>query len=163
MPKAIITLATLLVALAGGLVTVLGAASRRGVMPDPIDLLIGAALGLAFGVVASPLGVWVGARRRLSRVLPMLLFLPLGVCVWLGPFGNAPLTITGALCAYALGVVAIAFFIPVRTQGTDQRCPVCAHPVGADHERCPSCAVQLRDVSAGSSSSLPASSSTRSA
>lgn len=127
-----------------------------------IALLVGALLG---GCV-SPSALWVGLRRRLSHVLPALLLLPMGVCAWMGPRANMALTITAALCVYALGLVACAFFMPIRHGASGERatepCPVCAYPVPLDAERCPSCAVQ-RPVRDSSSSRRPASSSTRSA
>ncbi len=166
-PRSIPALISLpLAGVAGGVLVVVGAASRKGLgLPGNADLLIAAGVGLAVGAALSPIASWQLQGRKASQVLPTLVFPALGACVLLGPYGNHPLTLSGVAVAFMLSAVAIGFFLPKHTPAPTSRrtCPACHAPVSKGQERCPNCAVQLLDVNAGNSSSLPASSSTRSA
>lgn len=151
---------------AAGIVVATGVAVHSGIgRPAPIDLLLAIGVGVLLGIALAPIGASVGARRRITRALPALLFPSLVVCYLLGRYANHGLTITAALVAYILALVGVGFFLrrePAQRNSAGS-CPRCGVAVKVDDERCPNCAVQLTDVSVGNSSSLPTSSSTRSA
>ena len=126
-------------ALAGGV----GGLLARADNPE-IALVFAVFGGILAALAIAPLGVWTGRDRPLKRVLPVLLLLPLGVCAWMGPRSVMLLTMTAAMCCYAMGAIALGFFIPKRV-GTESAlaCPICSGAIEEGDTRCPHCAVSF--------------------
>lgn len=148
-----------------GVVVSASASGFVSLLPEGVPSgLIGLLLGGGAGALLALPAIALVADRPLNKALPMLLLMPLGVAIWLGPRAPATLAATAALCAFALALLAAVFFLPARAQQIARTCPSCGYGItNAGLTRCPNCAVQLpADEASDSSSSVrPTSSSTR--
>ena len=138
--------AVLLAGAVGGAIVVVTSASRAGLPAPPIHVLAVAALvGLGCAVPVAALCAWLVVRRPVHRVLSPILFPALGLCVFLGPYGNHALTGAAVLVSVVLATIAILFFMRTSepTGGNEIACPTCGKSVPVGTRRCPHCATLI--------------------